>query len=289
VEHHPVLLAEVLELLEDTGLLLDATIGLGGHTRAFLDACSEGRVIGIDRDGEVLQETRRRLQPYGDRVRLHHAPFACLSDVLEEEGVGLVDAVLFDFGVSSPQLDQAERGFSFREDAALDMRMDRSEGKTAADLVNRLPEKELANLIFELGGERASRRVARAIAVERRVSRIETTGRLASIVRRVVRGSGRIDAATRTFQALRMAVNEELEQIEAGLDQAVQRLRPGGKLVTISFHSGEDRIVKHTLRGDARVDVLTKKVVRPGPDEIRANPRARSARLRAAQKRSIDA
>jgi 16S rRNA (cytosine1402-N4)-methyltransferase len=165
------------------------------------------------------------------------------------------------------------------------MRMDRSQGTTAADLVNRLPEHELGNLLFELGGERYARRVAARIVAERRQEPIRTTARLAAIVRSAVRGRGRIDAATRTFQALRMAVNAELDQLRAGLAAATERLRPGGRLLVISFHSGEDRIVKHFLRGDGRLVVLTKKVVQAGGAERRDNPRARSARLRVAERR----
>jgi 16S rRNA (cytosine1402-N4)-methyltransferase len=166
------------------------------------------------------------------------------------------------------------------------MRMDRTRGETAADLVNRLPERELGNLLYELGDERASRRIAAAICAERRRARIETTGRLAEIVRRAVRGRGRIDAATRTFQALRMAVNDELGELARGIEAATARLRPGGRIAVISFHSGEDRFVKHTFRSDERLEVLTKKVVRPSREEARANRRARSAKLRAAERRS---
>ena len=288
MEHQPVLLAEVLDFLsglENGGVFLDATLGLGGHARAVLETYPKSRVIGVDRDVEMQAVARQRLVEFGERIEFHHAPFAELDRVCETAGVEKVHGVLFDLGVSSPQLDTAERGFSFRHDAPLDMRMDRSEGETAADLVNRLPEKELGNLIYELGEERASRRVARAIVVERRRERIETTGRLAEIVRRVVRGSGRIDAATRTFQALRMAVNEEREQLAAGLDAAAGRLAPGGRVITISFHSGEDRICKNALRADERLTVLTKKIVRPSREEARGNRRARSAKLRAAERR----
>ena len=197
-----------------------------------------------------------------------------------------MDAVLFDLGVSSIQLDTAGRGFTFREDAPLDMRMDRSGGETAADLIDRLSQAELADLIFELGEERASRKIAAEIVRERRREPIRTTGRLAEIVRRVVRGGrGRIDKATRTFQALRMAVNDELGQLRAGLDAAAGRLRPGGRLLAIAFHSGEDRIVKRFLRSDERLEVLTRKVLRPSSDEVRRNPRARSSRLRVACRR----
>lgn len=288
MEHRPVLLAEVLDLLEGTELrlVLDATVGLGGHARAVLEAYPEVRVVGLDWDADMLKAAKERLDDQRARVQLHHAAFADLGDALDRAGVGSVDAALFDLGVSSPQLDEPGRGFSFRHDGPLDMRMDRTGETTAADLVNRLPERDLGNLIYELGGERASRRVAAAIVAERRRERIETTGRLADIVRRAVRRRGRIDSATRTFQALRMAVNDELGQLRRGLDAAASRLRPGGRLLAISFHSGEDRIVKNFFRADARLDVLTKKVVRPGPAEARANPRARSARLRAAERKA---
>jgi 16S rRNA (cytosine1402-N4)-methyltransferase len=287
VEHRPVLLDEVLHYLAScgSGILLDATVGLGGHASAFLEANVEGRVVGIDRDAEVLEVARERLARFGARVTLRHAAFADLETALDLESVPLVDGVLFDLGASGPQFDEAGRGFSFRRDEPLDMRMDRSRGESAADLLKRLPERELGNLLFELGGERSARRVAAALVAERRVDPIRTTGRLAAIVRRAVRGRGRIDAATRTFQALRMAVNDELGQLERGLPAAVNRLRGGGRLVAIAFHSGEDRIVKHSLRADERLDVLTRKIVRPTSAEVRANPRARSARLRAAERR----
>ncbi|MHC4339912.1 MAG: 16S rRNA (cytosine(1402)-N(4))-methyltransferase RsmH [Planctomycetota bacterium] len=291
MDHRPVLLAEVMGFLAggSARVLLDATVGLGGHAAAFLTGNADGSVIGMDRDLEILELARERLSGFGSRVSLHHSAFSRLGEVLDAEGVPAVDAALFDFGVSSVQLDQGERGFSFRHDAPLDMRMDRSCGETAAELVNRLREPDLGNLIFELGGERSARRVAAAIVAERRRERIETTGRLATIVRRAVRGRGRIDAATRTFQALRMAVNDELGEIEKGLDAAASRLTVDGLLLAIAFHSGEDRIVKHTLRADPRLEVLTKKVVRPTPQELRGNPRARSSRLRVARRRNEDA
>jgi 16S rRNA (cytosine1402-N4)-methyltransferase len=291
VNHEPVLLAEVLDYLAASGprVLLDATLGLAGHSTAFLERFQEARVIGIDRDAEMIEMARERLAPFGDRATLVHAPFSRLAEALDAEGVDTVDAALFDFGVSSPQLDAADRGFSFRHDAPLDMRMDRSEGETAADLVNSLREEDLANLIFELGGERSSRRVAAAIVAERRHEPIETTARLASIVRRAVRGRSRIDAATRTFQALRIAVNDELGEIRTGLDAATDRLRPGGRLLTISFHSGEDRIAKNFIRADERLERITKKVVKPGDEECRRNARARSAKLRVAERRPTDA
>ena len=236
----------------------------------------------------MLKAAKERLHDLRSRVHLHHAAFADLEETLDRAGLGPVDAVLFDLGVSSPQLDQPERGFSFRHDGPLDMRMDRTGGRTAADLVNGLSERDLGHLIYELGGERSSRRVAAAIVAERRREPIATTGRLAEIVRRAVRGRGRIDAATRTFLALRMAVNDELEQLRHGLDAAASRVRPGGRILAISFHSGEDRIVKNFFRGDPRLDVLTKKVFMPGAAEARANRRARSAKLRAAERKAED-
>jgi 16S rRNA (cytosine1402-N4)-methyltransferase len=285
--HQPVLRAEVLDFLagRDVRLFLDLTVGLGGHSRAVLETHPEARVVGIDRDMEMVKVARERLKEFGTRVEIVHAPFASLGPVLDGIGAGAPDAILMDLGVSSPQLDDADRGFSFRFDAPLDMRMDRSAPGTAADLVNRLPEKELADLIFGLGDERHSRRIAAAIVAERRKEPIRTTGRLADIVRRAIRGRGRIDAATRTFQALRMAVNREIEELRDGLDAAAARLAEGGRLLVISFHSGEDRVVKEFLRSDARLLVLTKKVVKPTEAEARGNPRARSARMRVAERR----
>jgi len=282
-----VLLAEVLEHLAGIAprLVLDATVGLGGHARAVLETFGGVVVIGMDRDAEMIEATRERMEEFGERLRLFHAPFSRLDEVLDAADAGAPDAVLFDLGVSSPQLDDPARGFSFRGDGPLDMRMDRTEGETAADLVARLSERDLGNLIYELGGERASRRVAAAIVAERRREPIRTTGRLAEIVRRAVRGRGRIDAATRTFQAPRLAVNHEPEERAAGLEAAAARVRPGGRVLAISFHSGEDRIVKNFFRADARLQVITRKVVRPTAAEARANPRARSARLRVAERR----
>ncbi len=285
--HQPVLRAEVLDFLagRDVRLFLDATVGLGGHSRAVLETHPEARVVGIDRDMEMVKVAKERLKEFGARAVVVHAPFSSLGRVLDDLGAAAPDAILMDLGVSSPQIDTEDRGFSFRFDAPLDMRMDRSGGETAADLVNRLPEKELADLIFGLGDERHSRRIASAIVAERRKEPIRTTGRLADIVRKAVRGRGRIDAATRTFQALRMAVNREIDELRAGLDAAAGRLAEGGRLLVISFHSGEDRVVKGFLRSDARLLVLTKKVVKPTEAEARANPRARSAHLRVAERR----
>jgi 16S rRNA (cytosine1402-N4)-methyltransferase len=288
VDHQPVLCKEVLEFVAAPGLrlLLDATVGCGGHARAFLEKNQEGRVIGIDRDKEILEEAAKTLAPFEGRFELHHAAFADLEPVLDRASCAHVDGALFDLGVSSPQFDRAERGFSFRHDGPLDMRMDRTAETTAEDLVNHLPQDELGNLIFELGGERSARRVASSIVAERRKDRIRTTGRLASIVRRAVRGRTRIDAATRTFQAIRMAVNDEIGQLEAALAAVTRRLAPGGRAAVISFHSGEDRVVKRFFRESSDLDVLTRKPLRPTPGECARNPRARSARLRAAERRA---
>jgi len=287
MDHTPVLVREVLHFLSDPGLrlLADATVGMGGHARAFLESHAEARVIGIDRDGEGLEAARRNLEGFGDRVRLRHAAFSQLREVLAEADALPVDAVLFDLGVSSPQLDAPERGFSFRHDGPLDMRMDRTQRTTAADLVNRLPERRLGDLIFELGEERSARRVAASIVAERRREPIRTTLHLAEIVRRAVRGRSRIDAATRTFQALRLAVNEEPAELEAGLRAAADAVRPGGRIVALSFHSGEDRLVKEFFRGEPRLVPLTRKPIPCPEEEARENPRARSARLRAAERR----
>jgi 16S rRNA (cytosine1402-N4)-methyltransferase len=291
--HVPVLTAEALRFLqpERGGLFVDCTVGLGGHSRSLLEA-GASRVIGLDRDPNALEAARAVLAPWSDRVALVHADYRTIDDVLNRQGVTLVDGALADLGISSMQLDAPGRGFSFQRDEPLDMRMDPSQGDTAADLVARTPERDLADVIFQFGEERFSRRIARAIADARAEAPITTTGRLAAIVRRAVprRGYMRIDPATRTFQALRIWVNRELEELDRFVESAARRLRAGRRLVIITFHSLEDRIVKHTLRAldrgqDAIVHVLTKKPVVPGDDEVQRNPRARSAKLRAAERR----
>jgi 16S rRNA (cytosine1402-N4)-methyltransferase len=290
--HVPVLTAEVLQQLrpERGGLFVDCTVGLGGHAAALL-AAGASRLVGLDRDPEALARARETLAPWGDRCELVHADYRSLVAVLDALHIGLVDGTLADLGVSSMQFDEPGRGFSFARDEPLDMRMDRSEGETAADLVERSSEEDLANAIFEYGEERFSRRIARAIVHARRDTPIKTTGRLASIVRRVIprRGYVRIDPATRTFQALRIWVNRELEGLDRFLESAVGRLRAGGRLAVITFHSLEDRIVKHTFRALSQrevplLKVLTKKPIVPAEDEVRRNPRARSAKLRAAER-----
>lgn len=292
VAHEPVMVAEVLRFLAPgrTGVFVDCTVGLGGHTRALLDAGAP-RVIGFDRDPQVLAHARDVLAPYGDRVELVHADYRELAARLDERGLGEVDGVLADLGVSSWQLDEPARGFSFRADGPLDMRMDTSQGATVADLLRDVREDALANVIFEFGEERYSRRIARAIVEARQASPIVTTGRLAEIVRRAMprgRGYQRIDPATRTFQALRIWVNRELEGLDAFVRDATHRLRAGARLVVISFHSLEDRIVKHTLRelerGLGLLRILTKRPLEADEAETMRNPRARSAKLRAAER-----
>jgi 16S rRNA (cytosine1402-N4)-methyltransferase len=291
VSHEPVMVAEVVALLAPSrgGLFVDCTIGLGGHSRALLEA-GASRVLGLDRDPKALALAREALAAFGDRVELVHADYRELDRVLDERGIERVAGMLADLGVSSMQFDAEGRGFSFRRDEPLDMRMDQSQGRTVAELLREVDETQLADVIFEFGEERASRRVARAIVGARRESPIETTGRLAAIVRRAVphKGHQRIDPATRTFQALRIWVNRELEGLDRFLEAAARRLRGGARFVVIAFHSLEDRIVKHTLRAlhqrDGLVRVLTKKPLVPNDEEVERNPRARSAKLRAAER-----
>jgi len=285
--HVPVLTAEVLQYLrpERGGLYVDCTVGLGGHSRALLEA-GASRIIGFDRDADALAIARETLAPWGDRVELIHADYRSVAHELDQRGIASVDGALADLGVSSMQLDLDGRGFSFQRDEPLDMRMDRSSGETAADLLASASEREIADAIFQYGEERFSRRIARLIVDARYDEPITTTGRLAALVRRAVpvRGYQRIDPATRTFQALRIWVNRELEGLDEFLATLAGRLHEGARLVLISFHSLEDRIVKHTFRGLHQSGlglVVTKRPVTAGDDELQQNPRARSAKLRA--------
>ena len=290
--HEPVLVAEVLEHLAPArgGVFVDCTVGYGGHSRAMLDA-GASRVIGLDRDPAALAEATAALEPYGDRVTLIHSDYRRLDEVLDAEGIAGVDGLLADLGVSSMQLDSPGRGFSFRRDEPLDMRMDTTAGPTAAEAIHDADERTLADVIYEFGEERHARRIGRAIVAARMRSPVATTGQLADIVRRAVprKGYTRIDPATRTFQAIRIWVNRELEGLDTFLAQAARRLRPGGRMAVISFHSLEDRVVKHTLRalqaaGDTGLTVRTKRPVVPSEAEVERNPRARSAKLRAAER-----
>lgn len=289
--HEPVMVAEVLDLLQPLrgGLFVDCTVGLGGHSRALLEAGAT-RLIGLDRDGSALAIARAALAASGDRVELVHADYRELDRVLDERGIERTAGILADLGVSSMQFDAEGRGFSFRRDEPLDMRMDQSRGPSVADLLRDVEETELADVIYRFGEERASRRVARAIVYARRESPIDSTGRLAAIVRRAVphHGHQRIDPATRTFQALRIWVNRELDGLDAFLASAARRLFANARLAVITFHSLEDRIVKHTFRamekaGDG-LRILTKRPLVPADEEVARNPRARSAKLRAIER-----
>ncbi len=289
--HEPVMVPQVVELLTPArgGLFVDCTVGAGGHSLALLEA-GAARVLGLDRDPVALAAAAEALAAFRDRVELVHADYRELDRVLEERGIAAVDGALADLGVSSMQLDADGRGFSFRRDEPLDMRMDQSGGETAAALLERADEEAIANAVFRYGEERYSRRVARAIVNARQQAPIDTTGRLAAIVRRAVphRGHQRIDPATRTFQALRIWVNEELDGLDAFLARATARLLAGARLAVITFHSLEDRVVKRTFRAlagpDGALRVLTKRPLSPAEDEVARNPRARSAKLRAIER-----
>jgi 16S rRNA (cytosine1402-N4)-methyltransferase len=289
--HEPVMVAEVVAMLEPSrgGQFVDCTVGLGGHTRALLDG-GAARMLGLDRDTTALALAATSLAAWADRVELVHADYRDLGSVLDARGIDVVDGALADLGVSSMQFDTAGRGFSFRRDEPLDMRMDQTQGPTAADLLASTGEEDLANVIFQYGEERFSRRIARRIVDARRMSPIATTAQLARIVRGAVphKGYQRIDPATRTFQALRIWVNRELDGLDTFLVEASRRLRAGARLAVITFHSLEDRIVKHVFRalaaGEAAVRVLTRKPLTPGDAEVARNPRARSAKLRAIER-----
>ena len=270
-------------------VVVDCTVGAGGHTRLLAERVGPGgRVIGLDQDPAMLELARPRLA--GLPVTLVHAAFDELPDVLRHLGMSVVNGVLADLGVCSDQLDNPARGLTFQSDGPLDMRLDPTRGEPAAALVNRLGERDLADLIYQFGEERFSRRIARRIVEARRESPVETTAQLAAIVRRAVpRSKGRpgLDPATRTFQALRIAVNDELGALDRLLVRLPELIAPGGRAVLISFHSLEDRRVKRAFRESAAWQVLTKKPVTAGPDEERTNPRARSAKLRAAQRKIV--
>ncbi len=283
--HTSVLLAETLELLavRPGGLWVDGTVGLGGHAAAILRATApDGRLVGLDRDGETLERARATLAEFAGRVRLEQADFREIPERLSGEAP---DGILLDLGISSAQLDDPARGFSFQAEGPLDMRIDRTSPTTAADLVNGMREKELADLIYEYGGERASRRIARAIVRAREQEPIRTTTRLAELVRRAAPRSRRrgLHPATRTFQALRIRTNRELDSLGEAIEGAALTLAPRGRMAVIAFHSLEDRAVKQSFRALAErgFRALTRKPLRPGAEETRRNPRARSARLRA--------
>lgn len=304
--HQSVLLQEVITALQPRpgGIYLDGTVGAGGHASAILRmSAPDGQLFGFDQDEDALAIAKTHLAEFGNRVHLLHANFDLLERMAELHHIPPVDGLLLDLGVSSMQVDRPERGFSFQADGPLDMRMNRTTGPTAAELVNRLPETELADLIYRYGEERHSRRIARAIVKARPLRR---TLELAEVVARAAggrqpskkRGRAKIHPATRTFQALRIAVNDELGALERVLPQAIRLLKPGGRLAVITFHSLEDRIVKHTFKQEAQdcicppdrpvctckhkatIRIITKKPITPSSAELHTNPRARSAKLR---------
>lgn len=298
---------EVLQWLNPVadGIYLDGTLGGAGHARLVLDSAQGIRLIGLDRDPAALKAAALVLAAYGESVSLHHATFDQADQVLQQLGVAALDGMLLDLGVSSHQLDTPERGFSFRYDAPLDMRMNPTEGMTAADVVNTTDEAELVRIFFQYGEERYSRRIARKIVEQRSESPLSQTLELAELVRQAIPGGNRptrIHPATRVFQALRIYVNDELGQVERGVAAAIELLKPGGRLVVISFHSLEDRIVKHLFRDKAQgcicpprmpvcqchhkplVKVLTRKGVKAQAAEIEQNVRSRSAVLRAVER-----
>jgi len=290
VAHEPVLVASLLRLMEfrPGQAVLDGTVGLGGHAAAILPRIAPGgRYIGIDADAAMIEEARRRLASHGGAVELVVGNYAELGEILERVGLEQVDHMLLDLGVNSAQLADAARGFSFERDGPLDMRYDRSRGERALDLVNRLSESELADLIYEFGGEGASRKVAKRICQVRHEGRITTTKVLARAVESAMGGGDRLHPATRVFQALRIAVNHELDNLRTFLEHVVDRLRPGGRLAVISFHSLEDGLVKRLIRrtvAEGRMSELTRRPVVADQHERAANPRARSAKLRVAQR-----
>ncbi|HBZ55557.1 MAG TPA: 16S rRNA (cytosine(1402)-N(4))-methyltransferase [Syntrophobacteraceae bacterium] len=307
-QHTPVLLNEAMELLQcrPGGVYVDATVGGCGYIEAILERTSpDGVVLGVDWDAKTLAAARMRLQDFRRRVILRRADFARLPETMLEFGLGPVDGIVADLGISSLQLDDPERGFSFQQDGPLDMRMDQSRMQTAADLVNSLPEKQLSELILSLGEERWARRIARAIVLRRPSKAFTRTRDLAEVITEVVPKSAdarRIHPATRTFQALRLAVNQELVSVELFLGGVLDLLKPGGRLCIIAFHSLEDRLVKQYFRrwasscrcapelprcqcsGQPLVRLLTRKALRPQEQELRGNPRSRSGRLRAVEK-----
>ena len=292
--HEPVLQTEIASMLapRGRGLVVDCTVGSGGHAAALLEG-GASRVLGLDRDAEVLPLARERLAAWRNRVELVHADYRCLDEVLGRLGIGEIDGALADLGHSSIQLEAEGRGFSFRREGPLDMRMDRTQGQTLAEMLRGVTSESLADIIYKYGEERHSRRIARAIVEALNNATMSTTTELAAVVRRAVRyrGRARIDPATRTFQALRIWVNQELEGLDGFLHSAASRLRDGARLAVISFHSLEDRIVKYAFReldrgGEIAFGVLTRKPIRAGISELNRNPRARSAKLRVVRRGS---
>ncbi|GAB6076025.1 16S rRNA (cytosine(1402)-N(4))-methyltransferase RsmH [Desulfurobacterium crinifex] len=289
IYHPPVLLKESLEYLKakEGGIFVDATLGGGGHTEAILEANPENRVIAIDRDEEAIERAMKRLERFGDRVSIYHANFSQIGEVLEAEGIEEVNGVLFDLGVSHFHL-RGNRGFTVWEEQPLDMRMDRRQKLTARDVVNELSEKELADIIFKYGEEKFARKIAREIVRRRKIKPIETTLELAKIVEEVIPkklwAGRKKHPAIKTFQAIRIYVNREFQEIEEGIPEAANHVACSGRIVVITFHSLEDRLVKNIFRNLEGFKVITKKPVEPTEEEITENPASRSAKLRAVER-----
>jgi 16S rRNA (cytosine1402-N4)-methyltransferase len=302
VYHVPVMVGRVLEFLitDPAGVYVDATAGGGGHSEAILARLSGGgRLVGMDRDAEAVAFCGARLARFSGNAQFLHGEFASMDSLLPGAGVNEVDGVLFDLGVSSHQIDDPARGFSYMNDGPLDSRMDGRSAMTAEEVIRLRSEKELADLFFRYGEEKNARRIARAVVSARERKNVSTTGELADILRRITPARWQVKTLSRIFQALRIEVNDELLQLEFGLEKAAALLKPGGRMVVITYHSLEDRLVKRFLKGPeendpvpvspvkppSRFNILTRKVVTPSPEEIQANPRARSAKLRAAERR----
>ncbi|MCK5554256.1 MAG: 16S rRNA (cytosine(1402)-N(4))-methyltransferase RsmH [Deltaproteobacteria bacterium] len=291
-EHLPVLVGEVIEFLRphSEGIYVDGTLGGAGHALKILERSSPtGRLIGIDRDEAAIEWARERLKPYGGRITIIHGNFSHLGEILGRLNIGKVDGILLDLGVSYPQLADAARGFSFQSEGPLDMRMDRTQGEPASKLVNSLPGEELEGILRRFGEGRWARRIARAIVRYREKAPIVTTTQLSDIISAaVLRPPRRIHPATKAFQAIRIAVNDELENLRTAIRDGIPLLKSGGRLCVISFHSLEDRIVKETFRQYEKplglITVITKKPISPSKGQIRENPRTRSARFRIAER-----
>lgn len=306
-KHVSVLLPECIDRLNirPEGVYVDGTLGMGGHSEEIAKRLTTGKLIGIDRDETAIRRAGERLRPYGDRVQLVHGNFRDTAEILDDLGIEAVDGMLFDLGVSSPQLDESERGFSYMHDAPLDMRMDETDNLNAWFIVNRWPEEKLRRILYDYGEERCAPRIAAAIVREREQREIRTTLQLVEVIRSAMPAAAlreKQHPAKRTFQAIRIAVNDELEAVRAMMATAPDKLRPGGRIAVISFHSLEDRIVKtgiaarengctcprefpvctcgfvQTLRS------VTRKPILPSPEELEANPRSRSAKLRVAER-----
>ena len=305
--HYSVLLRESIEALNirPDGVYVDGTLGLGGHSEQIAKRLTSGRLIAIDRDAEALRRAGERLAPYADRIRFVHGNFRDLPRLLHENGVEAADGMLFDLGVSSPQLDEAERGFSYMTDAPLDMRMDTSESLTAWFIVNKWPEEKLKQILFTFGEERYAPRIAAAIVARRASDPIDTTGELVEVIRGAMPAAAlreKQHPAKRSFQAIRIAVNDELASVSELMENAAELLKPGGRLAVISFHSLEDRIVKNAIAARERgctcprdfpvctcgfrqtLQSITRKPILPSEQELAENPRSRSAKLRVAER-----